>query len=275
MQKLNNITKKLNDPNETLYFVSVRNAGNKAFIEQLTGATLRQHGNIEKYLHTLHGKGIKEVILEPRKRNGSSSKPCGQPVTLKLDNSSVAVNSHTSTPAQPQSAPAAVHYPEPQIPGLMGVGLGQYMEAHSSMRALTKLEQDHAELKMKYETLLSEKEKLKDDNAELKRTNERLEDKCDRKGPLDGIDIKETLPAILAILRPQPQNPGLNAPAQKELSPIKEATRQTVESDGFPDEIIEKCYITLQHYATGNEKFVKNFEALINENNLKKVNNNG
>lgn len=263
---LDTIKKKLADQTELLFFVSVRNAHSLKLIEQITGATIREHGSIEKYLHTLHTKGIKEVILEPRKRMGTSSKKCGTAITLKL-------NSTGATPIF-EAQPETQHQNMGAMPGLMGgqIGLGQYMEAHASMRALQKLEQDHAELKQKHETLLSEKERLKDENVELKRTNDRLEDKIERKGPLDGIDINQALPALIGLLKQAP-SPGLNAPQQKQLTPIKEAMRQSIEQETMPDEIVQKLYKILERYIDNDEIFVNQFESLINQSNLKPVKN--
>lgn len=266
--KLNNIVKKLNDPNETKFFVNVRNSANNFLIEPIAGGTLRAHGSIEKYLHTLAAKGIKEVILEPRHRNGSSSIKAGDPVILKLQGAATAPQPVQQTPATPQFHHATTA--EQQLPGLGGVGLGQYMEAHASMRALQKLEQDHAELKMKYDALFSEKERIKDENIELKRTNDRLEDKIERKGPLDGLDINQALPALLELLKQAPA-PGLNAPQQKQLSPVKDALRQSIEQDTMPDEIVGKLYQVLHYYTSNNVKAVNELEALFKQMDLKPV----
>lgn len=229
---------------------------------------INRHGGIENYLKSLYTKGIKEVYIEPRVKNGSSHKLHGVPFKLLLGNKPQQTSTTEALPVA--ASPVTQHHHEPQMPGLMGVGLGQYMEAHSAMRALERLERDYSELKSKYETVLSEKERLKESESDLKRTIDKLEIKSESKGLLDGIDINQALPVLVGLIKQTPA-PGLNAPAQKQLSGYKEALRNSIEQDTMPDAIVEKLYKVLEHYVTNNQKFVNEFESLINQTNLKPV----
>lgn len=163
-------------------------------------------------------------------------------------------------------------YEQPvQVPGLAGVGLGQYLEAFAGSRMHQITREELQDIKSKYENAQSEIIRLKDENNELKRKTERLEDQAERKSFMDNLDVNTLLPALVGLLKPNPAAAGLNAPARQQLTPYKEALREQLENDAMPEAIAQQLYSIMEQYATNNVKFVNELISLINQHSIKKA----
>lgn len=137
------------------------------------GRISAKYGSVEEFFNNLVASGIGEIIIEERKKHGSSSIPMGEKIKFTLIKKNEPMHEDTTPSVSPQMIlPATVTSAQTQIPlnGLAGFGLGlpQLMELHVSAHDKTRLETENKFYK-------EENERLKKEVADLK--EERLENK--------------------------------------------------------------------------------------------------
>lgn len=278
MSKLREIQETLANPKQCkTYFLRIYDMETGHKIDEKTRAEINQMGGLKAYLkHLRDTHNVNRVEIDPRRSNGSRDIRRGQAVTVELgqkSNTPKTTTPKTTTPKtttpQPQTPTPPVQFD--QNPAGLGVGLNQIMEGYSAQQALRKLEAEHAELKSKFESLQSDKERLKDENVDLKRQNDRLQDKMDSKGILDGLDINQALPVLVGLIKQPQQQQGLNAP---QLQGARKEIRAFIENPQTPDEIADMLYKTIANLVS-NSKFYSEYINFINQYQPQKVENDG
>lgn len=239
---------------------------NGGIYKKLESLYLEGHNTIEIKLHRSDGPGRWRLICAKAFKLKGKGKEDIEETTLiktpKTPKKTMEAVTHTPPPSD--------YAPAPNV-GLMGVGLGQYLDAYSGNRMLQVTQKELNELKSKYEALMLQAENYRNEIFDLKRQKERLEDKLEQKSFLDNIDVNAVLPALVGLLKPNPAASGLNSPAnQPELQGYKKLLRDQIQTSEFPDTIAEKLYNVLEQFANNNSAFVQEFYSLLNQHNLKK-----
>jgi hypothetical protein len=174
--------------------ITVLNQNNplQTIVKDATGAALEnQFNSVENFFETQFKNGTTELIIVPRRKNGSSFKTAGNSFSISMK------------PKQSQQQSA----PEPMAPfgvGLMG-GLNQMDLSYKFM--------DHPRLVQLVATLEAENKLLKETNDQLKEKDIRNEFQSQSKAANNEL-IKTFAPLLAPIiskLAASPEAPGLNA----------------------------------------------------------------
>ena len=176
---------------------------------------ISNHGSIENYLEKLKQDGITNITVQEYRKNGSSIKKVGAPVTVTFGN---------------EKQPVATNMT--QVNSLQGIGLG--------FTEIMNLNTDSV-LKTKYETELEftkrELEETKKQRDELKEEILKMRYDADK-----GTKNTEAFTSLASIFAPMLQGMmgsgqgALNAPAQNNLSQLKSNLVAIIHNNEFSDD---------------------------------------
>jgi len=250
---------------------------NQAYLDKNHG------GSLANYLNTLQAKGLQRIQLQPRLKNGSSSKAAGafRIVDFSAGGSSTAQNTVTAAPAQmqmPQGLNAAASF---------GLGVPDILDGYAAKRELETLKEQYRQLFADYKEEKTKKSDLRD-------KLEKAERKLERYGYKE--DIQREPSAIDKLIDGLAQNPamipqligafkgggGLNAPNPNNgqiadsLEGYSDMQRALCEMIGScPDSFCEELATLISRVAEPDKPFIAELQKLLKTPNLKKVADNG
>tara|TARA_R110000823_G_scaffold102096_1_gene219075 strand:- start:80436 stop:81287 length:852 start_codon:yes stop_codon:yes gene_type:complete len=238
-------------------------------------------GSLVNYLNTIHAKGLQKIQLQPRLKNGTSSKSAGafRMVDFTSGGSSTAQNAVTSAPAQMQM-PAGLN-----AAASFGLGVPDILDGYAAKRELEALKELHRQLTADYKEEKSKKSELRD-------KLEKAERKLERYGYKE--DIQREPSAIDKLIDGLAQNPamipqligafkggsGLNAPNTQNaqiadsLDGYSDMQRGVCELVGqCPDEFCDDLATLISRVFENDKVFNKELKKLIETPTLKTVKN--
>lgn len=170
--------------------------------------TLENYNNDISVFFSKYLNEHRKVIVIPRLKNGSSSKPFGKPFTVILRD--------TNEPQQTSNEPKQTRSMEANN-SFMGLNGAQIMDAFASQRENASLKSDVKKLEEKLSATEAENKKLTEENVELRQKLILYEHDKENHKPsaidklIEGIAANpEALTGVLGMLA---SRPGLNAAA--------------------------------------------------------------
>jgi hypothetical protein len=170
-----------------------------------------EKGNIENFFNSIYQKGVRNVVIQPRRKNGSSWKDDGSSLQYSFEPQQEKV--HHDEPIAPTQQ--ANHAQEFTFPGLMGGNIGlNAAQANYRVMDYERITRENAELKDKNKRLSKKVKRLEHEALQ----NEYSENKA--KGNKDLINnLSSQLPGIMGAFAAmkgggsaQSFDPGLSSP---------------------------------------------------------------
>lgn len=224
-------------------------------------------GTVDGYFNSLYESGVKNIVIQGRRKNGSSWAQDGEPVQVGFGPAETGSQADTAPPTQP--APQAPAFTDVFSSGLKGANDGllnaQLAQTHHRIVDYDRLVRDNAELKSENREFKKEIEKLKYEALENQFSDKKAESKNDL--------VQQFLaqaPALMGAFATfkngaaAPAMQGLGTPPAG-LSEVKQAMIETIQIN--EDTMSEYLYAV----ATGigeNEAFASEFIELLNKYKL-------
>ncbi len=255
MKQIQTIIDSLN--NDPFYAIRITNADTMKVIgTNLTGEEMiNEHESVEGFFNDLFSS-VQNVIIQPRRKNGSSYKDAGLPQKIC-----------TATKETEQTAPitptlTAIPMPVDQM-GLMG-GLNA-MEMSYRHQHFPKLERENEKLKSDNEALKEKIDKMKEEALEARFSESKAEgNKSLISGLMGALPGLISAAASLKNGSPLPAT-GLASPEVDNLSITKQNMIQAITDSS--DQVTAYMLVTLKGINTVPE-FAEKLEKLLTENNL-------
>lgn len=227
----------------------VRSFSNEKFIEK--------YGSVEAFFNDLVAQGVKQIIIEERRRLGNTTRSFSTPKTFLLSAKEEPVT-EVDTPVQMVPAPMA--QVAPQVPmGLQGLGFPQIMDLHVRAHDQARLETENKFLKEKNEKLEQEIATLKEERMENKYSDAKAKGNNEML-----LGIMQNLPMLMGLFKGSPQglqgvDDGAQLPAEKS-SLFQQLAQTTPEVDSFILKVLENTYESPAFYKDLNE-LLKKYES--------------
>lgn len=211
------------------------------------GAELKStFGSIENYLEKLKQDGITNITVQEYRKNGSSIKKVGAPVTVTFGN---------------EKQPVATNMT--QVNSLQGIGLGftEIMNLNTDSVLKTKYETELEFTKRELEETKKQRDELKEQILEMRYSTDK------------SSSTKELLLGVAGLFQPFVQGMvtggqgALNAPAQN-LSQFKSDLIAIVQNNQFSDEFATVLLNIINKINT-QENFYEDLLKLMETNNQK------
>ncbi len=208
-----------------------RSFSNEKFVEK--------YGSVEAFFNDLVAQGVKQIIIEERRRLGNTTRSFSTPKTFVLSAKEEPVP-EVDTPVQMVPAPMA--QVAPQVPmGLQGLGFPQIMDLHVRAHDQARLETENKFLKEKNEKLEQEIATLKEERMENKYSDAKAKGNNEML-----LGIMQNLPMLMGLFKGSPQglqgvDDGAQLPAEKS-SLFQQLAQTTPEVDSFILKVLENTY---------------------------------
>lgn len=203
---------------ENMYAVRITDISGKTIVKSQTVKAMDEaHGSPEGFFNHLYNSGIKNFIVQPRRRNGSSWMDAGDSVKINAQ----PVNSNSSS--QQQAAPENP-YPNSGAGLMGGLNVGGLLAGLNGM--------DVAYRYQDYPKIVQENTELKAENKAMKEKIEQLKEEAIKKdfsetkaaGQKDLVTgLLSSLPELISAFKqhaPAAPVPGLAAPAIEDNSTL-------------------------------------------------------
>lgn len=213
------------------------------------------YGSVEAFLEQLFAKGIKELRITDRYKNGSSFKTIGTPYEVIFE----APNQPKEKPIEPVEVTEPANQPQQHIIpnyGMMGSANGLSGADIHKIYDHERLRVENSDLKLKNDYLTKENEKLSKENLTLELLGAKSVEKSKAQAELleKGTGY---MPLIMKIMEGKnATTPGLTGAT----SELKQAYLN------MPDEVLEEIYPVLKGYSI--PEFQIELDNLLKKHNL-------
>lgn len=214
-----------------------------------------QYGSVEGFFNGLLGQGIRQIIVEERRKLGNTTRSFSTPKSFTL-------GPKEEVQAQEEVvAPAPMVAPSPMQQGLMGMpGLGfpQIMDLHVRAHDQARLETENKFLKEKNERLEQEMASLKEERladkfseAKAKGNNEML------------LGIVQNLPALWGLFKGAPST-GLQG-AEGEIPQLPEGKTALFQAFAQTSAEVDAFMLKVLHLIFEKQEFYKELSELVSK----------
>lgn len=214
-----------------------------------------QYGSVEAFFNGLLGQGIRQIIVEERRKLGNTTRSFSTPKSFTL-------GPKEEVQAQEEvAAPAPMVAPSPMQQGLMGMpGLGfpQIMDLHVRAHDQARLETENKFLKEKNERLEQEMASLKEERladkfseAKAKGNNEML------------LGIVQNLPALWGLFKGAPST-GLQG-AEGEIPQLPEGKTALFQAFAQTSAEVDAFMLKVLHLIFEKQEFYKELSELVSK----------
>ncbi|MGQ2982117.1 hypothetical protein [Flavobacterium sp.] len=255
---LNDIIDKLDT--DQYYAVRITDADKGTYIcTNKTGADMKAESNsVEEYFNALYDKGVRNIVIQPRRRNGSSFVDGGEVFKYSFASEEPAHQPEPIAPTQQAS-----YIPE-ILPGLGGnYGGLNALQAQYQMMDYARVVQENKELKEKNDRLSKKKKRLEREALE----NQFSESKANGQKELV-TTLLTTAPALMGALKgagvPMP-DPGLASPTPN----LTHNQQLLIEAIQHNKDYIAEYLLTALNGMRDNQEFGNEFIELLDKHNLK------
>lgn len=220
-----------------------------------------QYGSVEAFFNGLLGQGIRQIIVEERRKLGNTTRSFSTPKSFTLGpKEEVQAQEEVAAPT-PIVAPAPMVAPSPMQQGLMGMpGLGfpQIMDLHVRAHDQARLETENKFLKEKNERLEQEMASLKEERladkfseAKAKGNNEML------------LGIVQNLPALWGLFKGAPST-GLQG-AEGEIPQLPEGKTALFQALAQTSAEVDAFMLKVLHLIFEKQEFYKELSELVSK----------
>lgn len=214
-----------------------------------------QYGSVEAFFNGLLGQGIRQIIVEERRKLGNTTRSFSTPKSFTL-------SPKEEVQAQEEvAAPTPIVATTPIQQGLMGMpGLGfpQIMDLHVRAHDQARLETENKFLKEKNERLEQEMASLKEERladkfseAKAKGNNEML------------LGIVQNLPALLGLFKGAP-SAGLQG-AEGEIPQLPEGKTALFQAFAQTSAEVDAFMLKVLHLIFEKQEFYKELSELVSK----------
>ncbi len=238
-------------------------------------------GNVLLFIKSLQTKGLREIQLIPRLRNGNTSKPGGASVTVDLTGSTPQNNGTSATSQAPTQTPFFAG-----LNGAFGLGMPEILNGMTAERENVMLRDQIKQLTADFKEEKESKRKWRDRATDYQRTNDINKIKETTIKESSAVDkLLDTLasnPAMIPQLLGAFKGGGLNSPNVQDTqvsnpfegySEMKTALCEMIGQ--CPDSLCEDLATLISRVAEQDKVFIKELSRLLQTPNLKKVADNG
>jgi hypothetical protein len=211
---------------------------NKTITSATKKTLVAKYGSVEGFFENLFAKGIKDLRITDRCKNGSTYKSAGTPyeVTFESPNEPAekpqeVIKVQEVAPIQPQ---LTTNYGMMGANGLSGADIHKVFD-HERLRV------ENSELKVENRSLIKENRDLYDKNRELELLGAKSVEKSKAQADLleKGTGYMPIILKMLEAKNPTASVPGLSG------APLSELKQAFVK---MPDEVLEEIYPVMQGY---------------------------
>ena len=208
-----------------------------------------QHGSVEAFFNGLFSQGIRQIIVEERRKFGNTTRSFSTPMTFTLG-----PKEEEPTPQALAVAPAAAI--QPGLMGMPGLGFPQIMDLHVRAHDQARLETENKFLKEKNERLEQEMASLKEERladrfseAKAKGNNEML------------LGIVQNLPMLMGLFKGN-NTSGLQG-AEAEVPQIPQGKTALFQAFSQTSEDVDAFMLKVLHLIFENQEFYKELSELV------------
>ena len=253
-QELIDIINRFKSSSSVLLTVINKETG-QPLVRSISAARMaEQHGSVEAFFNGLFSQGIRQIIVEERRKFGNTTRSFSTPMTFTLG-----PKEEEPTPQALVVAPAIAAPAAPIQPGLMGMpGLGfpQIMDLHVRAHDQARLETENKFLKEKNERLEQEMASLKEERladrfseAKAKGNNEML------------LGIVQNLPMLMGLFKGNSTS-GLQG-AEAEVPQIPQGKTALFQAFAQTSEDVDAFMLKVLHLIFENQEFYKELSELV------------
>ena len=219
-----------------------------------------QHGSVEAFFNGLFSQGIRQIIVEERRKFGNTTRSFSTPMTFTLGPKeeeptpqALAVATATTAIAAPVAPAAPI---QPGLMGMPGLGFPQIMDLHVRAHDQARLETENKFLKEKNERLEQEMASLKEERlvdkfseAKAKGNNEML------------LGIVQNLPMLMGLFKGNSTS-GLQG-AEAEVPQIPQGKTALFQAFAQTSEDVDAFMLKVLHLIFENQEFYKELSELV------------
>lgn len=230
----------------------------------------------EGYFKSLANDGVRTVQIMQKRKNGSSyvREDCAWNYGLSTDGSAIPNVAASGQSVRPAATPQQYGNPSSGLGNpSMGLGFPEIMAMKSQADRFEDLKLVVSQKEMDNKALLSKIETLEKENKTLEHANLTNElGKESKPSPLEKLleslaANPASIPEIIKSFKGS-ATPALNGPSGPQLSPTKARVVETMGNSDLLDDHVERAFLALIQYASGNSDFVKEYEQLLIKHNL-------
>ena len=214
-----------------------------------------KYGSIEAFFNSLVSQGIRQIIVEERRKLGNTTRSFSEPKTFLL--SSKEEEHAQEAPFEVISdtvAPAPIQ--QQSFMGLQGLSFPQVMDLHVKAHDQARLEVENKFLKEKNEKLEQEVATLKEERladkfseAKAKGNNEML------------LGIVQNLPMLMGAFKGN-TNTGLQG-VEGEMQQIPEGKTTLIQEFAQTSPEVDSFMLKILHFVFENQEFYKELSELV------------